>query len=131
MKTRGDILYRLARFLAGVPPDTLGATVLFALEHPELIAILAAVVFSVLKFIAVVVFSVLKFVVVAILGSIVTWYVVKMLGIHVWPRLPHRLQRLLRKLEDRALLRPPARKRATACESESAFSRNSKRHPHW
>jgi hypothetical protein len=120
MRSLVYIYYRAAWFLAGIPPDTLGATVLFALEHPGLITILVAAVFSVLKF-----------VVVAILGSIVTWYVAKMLGIHVWPRLPHSLQRLLRRLEDRALLKSPERKRATAREAESAFSRNSKRHPHW
>jgi hypothetical protein len=126
-----DIHYRAARFLAGVPPDTLGAMVLFALEHPGLIAIFVAVVFSVLKFVVVVVLSVLEFVVVAILGSIVTWYVAKMLAIHAWPKLPSKLRQMLRRMVDRALMRPPVQDRGNSRESESAFSRNSKRHPHW
>jgi hypothetical protein len=97
MKTRSDILYRLARFLAGIPPDTLGAMVLFAVEHPELIAALF-----------VVVLFLLKYVVGLIISAIVTWYLVKMLAIHAWPKLPRNLQQLLRRIVDRVLLRPPS-----------------------
>jgi hypothetical protein len=115
-----DTLYRLARFPAGVPPDALGAMVLFAIEHPELIAALFAVVLVVLKF-----------VVGAIIGGIVTWYLGMIFAIHVWPMLPSSLRQLLRRLKEQVLLKPPGQDRADAQTDESAFSRNSKRHPHW
>jgi hypothetical protein len=128
---RTDILYRLARFLAGIPPEALGAMVLCALTHRGLIAAFVAMVLGLIPvFVAVVLFC-LQYIAGVIIDAIVTWYMVKMLAIHLWPRLPHKLKRLLRRLEDRALLKPPEQERATECEPESAFSRHSKRHPHW
>jgi hypothetical protein len=93
--------------------------VLFAVEHPELIAALF-----------VVVLFLLKYVVGLIISAIVTWYLVKMLAIHAWPKLPRNLQQLLRRIVDRVLLRPPSQDLPTH-DSETAFFRNSKRHPHW
>jgi hypothetical protein len=125
------ILYRLAWFLDGIPPDTLGAMVLFALTHLGLIAAFVAMVLRLIPvFVAVVLFG-LKYIAGVIFDAIVTWYVVKMLAIHLWPRLPHKLKRLLRRVEDRVLLKPPEQEQDTECEPESAFSRYSKRHPHW
>ena len=120
MDKHTDILYRLARFLAGVPPDTLGAMVLFALENPGIMATLFAVVLFVSKY-----------VVGLIVSTFLAWYGGKMLAIHVWPRLPSRLRQLLRRVEGRILLQPPDQDRAGARGDRSAFSRNSKRHPHW
>jgi hypothetical protein len=120
VEKRTDFLYRLARFLAGVPPEALGAMFLIALEHPELIAALLAVVLFLLKYLLGLLVS-----------GIVAWYLGKMFAIHAWPRLPRGLQRLTQRIEDRVLLRPPGRYRTATRESESAFSRNSKRHPHW
>lgn len=131
MDKHPDILYWLARFLAEVPPDTLGAMVLFALEHPEVMAALCAVALFLLKLVVVVVLSILKFVVLAILGSIVTWYVVKMIGIHAWPKLPPNLQRLLRRAEERALLKGAGRDRPAVRRADSTPSKYNERHPHW
>jgi hypothetical protein len=130
MKTHGNILYRLARFLAGVPPEALGAMVLFALQHPGIIALLVAAVLFVLKYVVAAVLFALKYVVVLIIDAFVTWYLGKMFAIHLWPKLPRRLRRLLRKLEARVRLKPPGPDRPSR-DGESAFSRNSKRHPHW
>lgn len=131
MRRLVDIHYRTARFLAGIPPDTLGVMVLFALEYPEVMAALCAVALFLLKLVVVVVLSVLKFVVLAILGSIVTWYVVKMIGIHAWPKLPPNLQRLLRRAEEWALLKGARRDRTAARRADSAPSKHNERHPHW
>jgi hypothetical protein len=115
-----DILHRLARFLAGVPPEMLGAIVLLALQHPGLVAALFAIVVSVLKF-----------ALVSIAGNIVASYLRKMFMLHVWPRLPQGLRRFLPKLEDWVLFVKAHQDQAATRDGESGFSRNSKRHPHW
>ena len=130
MRRLVDIHYRTVRFLAGIPPDTLGVMVLFALEHPEVTVALCAVALFLLKLVVVVVLSVLKFVVLAILGSIVTWYVVTMIGIHAWPKLPPNRQRLLRRAEEWALLKGARRDRTAAHRADSAPSKHNERHPH-
>ena len=120
MAKRTDILYRLARFLAGVPPEALGAMFLIVLEHPEFIAAhLALAPF------------VLTYVVSAIIGGIITWYLSKMFAIHVWPNLPSTLRQRLRRTEDRVLLKPPDQEHPAPKSSETTFSRHSRRHPHW
>ena len=120
MAKRTDMLYRLARFLAGVPPEALGAMFLIVLMHLEFVAALFALALFVLKF-----------VLAAIIGDVIVRYLGKMLGIHVWPKLPGNLRRLLRRTEDRALLRPPDQDRPTPSGHESTYSRHSRRHPHW
>jgi hypothetical protein len=71
----------------------------------------------------------------AIIGGLVTWYSKRIFAIHLWPELLHDPQTVLRRAEDRVLLRPATQDRPTAQEDESAYSRayarNSKRHPHW
>jgi hypothetical protein len=42
-----DILYRLARFLAGIPPELLGAMVILALQHPELVVAIFPILFAI------------------------------------------------------------------------------------
>jgi hypothetical protein len=51
--------------------------------------------------------------------------------IHILPKLPSGLQKLSQKIEDRILFRWLNKERGRARETEAAFSRNSKRHPHW
>jgi hypothetical protein len=106
-----DILYRLARFLAGIPPEALGVMVLLALQHHGLVVAIFAMLFAiqvmVLKFVGVAIVSMSKFVAGAIAGSVVTWYLQKMFMLHVWPRLPQDLRRFLLKLKKRVLLTPP------------------------
>jgi hypothetical protein len=129
MKTLGYILYRLARFLAGMPPEVFGATVLIALERPELLAALfAPEPFDALFALAL--FG-LKYVVDIIIGGIVGWYLISICKIHLWPKLPSKWQRFLLKVRDRALLKKPDQDNPTSRADRSAFSRNSKRHPHW
>jgi hypothetical protein len=121
-----DILYRLARFLAGIPPELLGAIVTLALQHPGLIVAIFAILFAiqvvVLKFVGVVIISVSKFVVGAIVGSAVTWYLQKMFMLHVWPRLPQDLRRFLLKLKKRVLLTPPDQLEADTRDDGDGFS---------
>jgi hypothetical protein len=106
-----DTLYRLARFLAGIPPEALGVMVLLALQHHGLVVAIFAMLFAiqvmVLKFVGVAIVSMSKFVAGAIAGSVVTWYLQKMFMLHVWPRLPQDLRRFLLKLKKRVLLTPP------------------------
>jgi len=111
METPSDIFYRLVLFWSGQPLDTLGVVALFAL----------------LK----VVLFLLKYVGRLLIEMIVVGYVVKMLEIHAWPKLPHGVQLILLKMVDRALLRKPSSARSVPRKDESAFSKNSKRHPHW
>ncbi len=70
-----------------------------------------------------------------IIGGLVTWYSKRIFAIHLWPELLHDPQTVLRRAEDRVLLRPATQDRPTAQEDESAYSRayarNSKRHSHW
>ena len=99
MKTHANILYRLARFLAGTPPDALGAMVIIALERPELIAALSTVALFAL--------FVLKFIVASIIGGIVTWYLKRIFEIHIWPKLSRKHQKILLRIRDRALLKKP------------------------
>lgn len=94
--------------------------VLFALEHPGIIAALITVVLFLMKYVAGLIIS-----------AVVTWYLVTMLIIHVWPKLPPDLQQLLRRTVDRAMLRTPNREHPAARESGLAPSKYSKRHPHW
>lgn len=130
MDRHTDILYRLARFLAGIPPEALGAMVLLALQHPGLVAALFAIVVMVLKFVVGAVFFVLKFVLSNILGSIVVWYLGRLFMIHAWPRLPHGLRQVLLKTKDRTLMIGTGQDQAATRDEKSAYSRNSKRHPH-
>jgi hypothetical protein len=106
-----DILYRLARFLAGIPPELLGAMVILALQHPGLVVAIFPILFAIrvviLKFVGVAIVSISKFVAGAIAGSVVTWYLQKMFILHVWPTLPQDLRRFLLKLKERVLLTPP------------------------
>jgi hypothetical protein len=71
----------------------------------------------------------------AIIGGLVTWYSRRIFAIQLWPKLPHSPQRHFRRAEDRVFLRSPIQNRPRAQEDESAYSRaysrNSKRHPHW
>jgi hypothetical protein len=113
-------LYRAARYLSGLPPEVLGAAVLAVLERPDPIVVLAAIAPFVLKYIAGVIIS-----------GILTWYLKSILEIHLWPRLPSEHKRALLRIRDRALLKAPHQNRPVAPDDESAFSRNSKRHPHW
>ncbi len=129
MKTLGNILYRLARFLAGVPPEELGAMVLIALERPELLVALfnpelLAALFALVLF-------ALKYVVGIIISGIVGWYLTSICKIHLWPMLPSKWQRVILVVRDRALLKKPDEDNLTDRDGESAFSRNSMRHPHW
>jgi hypothetical protein len=103
MKTLANILYRLARFLAGMPPEELGAMVLIALESSELLAALFAPELFVALF-ALVLF-VLKYVAVIIIGEIVAWYLTSICKIHLWPKLSSENQRVLLKLQDLILLK--------------------------
>lgn len=126
MDKHTDILYRLARFLAGIPPELLGAIVTLALQHPGLIVAIFAILFAiqvvVLKFVGVVIISGSKFVVGAIVGSAVTWYLQKMFMLHVWPRLPQDLRRFLLKLKKRVLLTPPDQLEADTRDDGDGFS---------
>ena len=133
MRAYAHILYRLARFLAGVPPETLGAAIVFAVEHPGLgVAILLALEHSwLVVVICAVVLLVLKYLVGLLIDEFVAWYLGKMFMIHVWPKLPSGLQKLSQRIEDRILFRWLNKDRGSARETEAAFSRNSKRHPHW
>jgi hypothetical protein len=126
-----DSRYLLARFLAMIPPEVLGAMILLALQHPGLVAALYAIVVVVLKFAVVALVSVSKFVLSNILGSIVVWYLAKMFMLHAWPRLPHGLRRVLLKLMPRVLFARTRQDQAAPRNDESAFSRNCHRHPHW
>ena len=56
MEKHTDILYRLARFLAGVPPEALGAMILVATERPDLLVAIALYVLN------------------AIMGQLITWF---------------------------------------------------------
>jgi hypothetical protein len=84
--------------------------VLFAVQHPGLVAAIFAFFFVaqmvVVKFVAVAIAFVLKYVLGLIAGGVVTWYLQKMFMIHIWPRLPQDLRRDLLKLKDRILLAP-------------------------
>jgi hypothetical protein len=126
-----DILYRLARFLAGIPPEVLGAMVLLGLQHPGLVAALFTTAGVVLKFVVVAIVFVSKIVASVIVDGVVAWYLGKMFTLHVWPRLPHGLRRFVLKQIDRMLIIPADQDQAATSNGESAVSRNSKRHPHW
>ena len=110
MRAYANIVYRLARFFAGIPPEILGAMVLLAIQHPGLVAATFAVLFVsqmvVLKFVAVAIVFILKYVVGIIVSGIITWYLGKLFAVHVWPRLPHDLQRSLLTLKDLILFAP-------------------------
>jgi hypothetical protein len=71
----------------------------------------------------------------AIIGGLVTWYSRRIFAIQLWPKVPHSPQRHLRRAEDRVFLRSPNQDWPRAQENEfaysRAYSRNSKRHPHW
>jgi hypothetical protein len=122
MAIRTDILYRLARFLAGVPPELLGAVVLLALQHLGLLATLFAIVVIVLKFAVAAIVFVAKFILSNILGSIAVWYLARVFVIHVWPRLPQDLRRFLLKLKKRVLLIPPDQHEADTRDDGDGFS---------
>lgn len=113
MRAYVNILYRLARFLAGIPPEVPGAMIILALQHPGLVAALFAVFFVtqmvVVKFIAVTIVYVLRYLADLIIGGIITWYLGALFVIHVWPRLPQDLRRDLLKLKDRMLFAPKDR----------------------
>jgi hypothetical protein len=110
MRAYANIVYRLARFFAGIPPEILGAMVLLAIQHPGLVAATFAVLFViqmvVLKFVAVAIVFVLKYVVGIVVSGIITWYLGKLFAVHVWRRLPHDLKRSLLKLKDLILFAP-------------------------
>jgi hypothetical protein len=121
-----DILYRLTRFLAGIPPELLGAMVILAPQHSGLIVAIFAILFAiqvvVLQFVGVAIVSISKFVAGAIVGSVVTWYLQKMFILHVWPRLPQDLRRFLLKLKKRVLLTPPDQLEADTRDDGDGFS---------
>lgn len=118
MRAYAHILYPLARFIAGVPPETLGAAILFALGHSWLVAVFCSVVLFILKYL-----------VGLLIGGFVAWYLGKMFVIHIWPRCPLVLQQLIQRIEDRILFRPLDKDRGSAHESKASCSRNSKRYP--
>jgi hypothetical protein len=74
---------------------------------------------------------VLRYLVELLIGGFVAWYLGEMFMIHVWPKLPPGLQKLSQRIEDRILFRWLNKDRGSAHETKTAFSRNSKRHPHW
>lgn len=115
-----NILYRLARFLTGMPPEVFGAMALVALTHPGIVAIVFA---------SVVLVS--KYVVGLIISGIVAHYLRQIFEIYVRPKIPRKLRQLLQKMENRALTKPPDHDRDDTPENQSAYSRNNKRHPHW
>ena len=131
MDRRTNILYRLARFLAGIPPEVLGAMVLLALLHPGLVAALFATAVVVLKFSVVAIVFVSKYVASVIVDGVVTWYLAKLFILQAWPRLPHGLRRFVLKQIDRMLMIPADQDQTTTSNDESEVSRNCKRHPHW
>jgi hypothetical protein len=84
-----------------------------------------------LKFAVVTIVFVSKFILSNILGSIVVWYLARVFVLHAWPRLPHGLRRVLLKTKDRVLFARAHQDEDAIRDDESAFSRNSHRHPHW
>ena len=101
------ILHKLIRVLDRLPSETAAAVLLILLTHP----------------------GVLSFIVLTIVGGLVTWYVTRIFAIHVWPEIPpEHLQRLLQVL---SLVLMEKSDQPTDRDGESAYSRNSKRHPHW
>ena len=126
-----DSRYLLARFLAMIPPEVPGAMIILALQHPGLFIALFAIVVMLLKLGVIAIAFVAGFITSAIAGDIVTWYLGKMFGLHIWPRLPHSLRRFLLKLKDRTLFIRAHQDQTATRDEESAFSRNSHRHPHW
>jgi hypothetical protein len=71
----------------------------------------------------------------AIISGLTTWYSRRIFAIQLWPTLPQSLQRQPRRAEDWVALRASNEDRTSAQEVQSdysrAYSRNSKRHPHW
>lgn len=133
MRAYAYILYRTAWFLAEIPPEPLGAAIVFAIEHPGLgAAILLAVEKSwLVAVLCAVLLFLLKYLVGLLISGFVAWYFGKMFKIHVWPKLPPGFQRLSQRIEDRILFRWLYKERGAADETKAAFSRNSERHPHW
>ena len=90
MKSYVHILYRLARFLAGVPPELLGALLIVVLFHPA--ALIAPVVYVVNLLGSEIVFLLLFYV--------WTWI--------IWPCLPSKVQGAILRVRDYFLpARPP------------------------
>ncbi len=79
-----DILYRIARFLAGAPPDA-GTMALAILGRPELLVGFAAWALS------------------TAVGDVFMTVLLLILGVCVWPRLPAPARRYLLALRDRFL----------------------------
>jgi hypothetical protein len=67
----------------------------------------------------------------AIIGGLVTWYSSWILAIQSWPKPLRTAQLHLRRAEDRVFLGSPSHPWPRSQEDESAYSRNSERHPHW
>jgi hypothetical protein len=80
VEKRTDILYRLARFLAGVPPEALGAMFLVVFEYPD---VLLAVVVWMLS---------------SILGHIFVLVTLAFLTAYTWRKLPLCLRHAIRRI---------------------------------
>jgi len=106
------IVHKLLWVLQWLPPETLPAAIL---ATTQLSAVLAG----------------LPWILDLAAGGSVSWYLKRMFEIHVWPELPPQHQRTLLMVRDCALLKRSDQDRPTTRSDESAFSRNSKRHPHW
>ena len=100
---------RLARFLARVPPEMLGAVLLLLIMHP----------------------GVTVWILGLIVSGVITGYLKEFFEIHIWPEVPPGHQRRLLRMKSRALQKGPDQDQSDARGKESAFSRHSRRHPHW
>jgi len=103
------IACKLVRVLDRLPSETAAAVLLLVLAHP----------------------GILSFGMLTVVGGIVTWWLVSVFTIHIWPELPPDHQQYLLKVRTSVLLKTPDQDRRTTRDDESAFSRGSQRHPHW
>lgn len=116
MRSYVYILYQLGHPLTRIPPEALAALVLLVITNP---GVLPALLF------------ILKFIGGLIVGEIVVWYLKEVSDRCVWSELPSQHQRTLLEIRDCTLPKKPDQDHPTARDEESAFSKNSKRHPHW